>query len=80
MDKISKLLSKISAKDKEMIACSLEKLLEGSFSGLDVLKLKGSVDIFRVRVGKYRVIYQKALVEIRILEISKRDDNTYRGY
>jgi mRNA-degrading endonuclease RelE of RelBE toxin-antitoxin system len=80
MDKITKLLRKISAKDAKAIASVLESILDNKSSNLDIMKLKGSVTIFRVRIGTYRVIYKKSGDEIKILEISKRNDNTYRNY
>lgn len=80
MDKIYKLLSKIPPKDALKIAVIIEKIVRSRLSNLDIMRLKGSGNIFRVRIGKYRIIYKKTSNDIRILEISKRNDNTYKNY
>lgn len=80
MDKISKLISKIPKKDAIKIADSIEKLINGKTSNLDIKKLKGFQDIFRVRVGNYRVIYKTLDKGINILEIAKRKEDTYKSY
>lgn len=80
MDKIDKLLSKIPRKDALKIALVLEKIVKNKLVDLNIMKLKGSENIFRARAGKYRIIYKKTLDKIRVLEISKRNDNTYKNY
>ena len=79
MDKISKFIKKIDPKDAEKIADILEKLILNDLKSLDIKKLKGSQNLFRIRFGKYRVIYTKD-DEIRILEISQRKEDTYKNY
>jgi mRNA-degrading endonuclease RelE of RelBE toxin-antitoxin system len=45
-----------------------------------VKKLQGVEDIYRVRVGSLRIIFRKSKGDIRVLEISCRDSNTYNNY
>ncbi len=80
MDKMHKLLRKIQPKDALRISIILEKIDGGNVSNLDILKLKGFTDVFRVRVGDYRVIFRKGDTELMILEISKRSDTTYKNF
>ncbi len=80
MDKMHKLLRKIQPKDALRISIVLEKIDGGNVSNLDILKLKGFTDVFRVRVGDYRVIFRKGDTELMILEISKRSDTTYKNF
>jgi mRNA-degrading endonuclease RelE of RelBE toxin-antitoxin system len=79
MDKISKFIKKIDPKDASKIADVLERLSDNDLKNLDIKKLKGSKDIFRVRFDKYRIIYTND-GDIKILEISQRDENTYKNY
>ncbi len=80
MDKISKLLKKLSAKEQERLEEILAVLMSEDSSSLDIKKLKGVDDVYRVRTGDLRVIFQKQGGEIRILEISRRDESTYKKY
>ncbi|MBI2052129.1 MAG: hypothetical protein HY452_01600 [Parcubacteria group bacterium] len=78
MDKISKVLQKFSAEEKEKIISILICLKSGKMSGLDLKKLKGRPDIFRVRKGKIRILYRKSdKGGIYILTIERRNENTY---
>jgi mRNA-degrading endonuclease RelE of RelBE toxin-antitoxin system len=80
MVKIAKLLKKLSEKEREHVSSILSALLSGKTSDLDVKKLQGVEDIYRVRVGSLRIIFRKSKGDIRVLEISCRDSNTYNNY
>jgi len=77
MDKINKALNKLSLKERRVVKVLLEKIGTGTTSDLDVKKLKGRDDIFRVRKGKLRIIYRKKNERIFILAIERRNDTTY---
>ncbi|HRH24069.1 MAG TPA: type II toxin-antitoxin system RelE/ParE family toxin [Candidatus Paceibacterota bacterium] len=80
MDKIAKLLKKLSPKERERLEEVLGLLISGTTSSLDIKKLKGADEVFRVRLGESRIIFQKRGGEIRILEVSRRDESTYKNY
>lgn len=80
MDKIAKLLKKLSPKERERIEETLALLLSGDTTSLDIKKLKGVDDVYRVRIGDVRVIFKKDGKEILVLEISRRDEGTYQNY
>jgi mRNA-degrading endonuclease RelE of RelBE toxin-antitoxin system len=77
MDKITKLLKKLSARERGRLEEILTLIVSGETASLDIKKLKGMDDVYRVRVGTLRIIFQKHKNDIRILEASRRDDNTY---
>lgn len=78
MDKIAKALEKLSLKEKALTKEILNRLANKQLENLDVKKLKGRNDIFRVRKGKIRIIYRlKERGDIFILAIEKRSDTTY---
>lgn len=79
MDKITKALNKFSVKEQEKIKKILLKIKNNQVSVLDVKKLKGRDDIFRVRSGKIRIIYRQKDVGIKLLAIEKRSDITYNN-
>jgi len=78
MDKIKKYLSKLSPKDKVRIDEVVDKLRSGNIEDLNIKKLGGYRDKFRVRVGKNRIIFEGLGSKLRITDIGKKDDNTYK--
>ena len=78
MDYIKKVIDKFPDRDRKRVKVALRKLYLGEVATLDIKKLKGRKDIFRIRVGNIRVIYQQKDGVIIILTISRRSDTTYR--
>lgn len=80
VDKIQKALDKFSPKEKDLVRELLLKIKTGNVIGLDIKKLKGQNDIYRVRKGKIRIIYKDNLGTISLLVIESRNDNTYSSF
>jgi len=79
VDKITKLLQKLSDKERQKVKTVLTKLLAGETSSLDIKKLKDRSDIFRVRIGDLRIIYRTDSKEkIVVLTIARRNEEIYR--
>ena len=78
MHKIDKFLARLDAEIRQKVLAIVERIQNKDFSGLDVRKLKGSPDVYRVRVGKVRVKFVMNDSGIRILSIDNRGENTYR--
>ena len=79
MDKISKALKNFSDKEKKLVKEILLKLKRDSLINLEIRKLKGYQDIFRIRQGKIRIIYKKTNNQIKLLVIEKKPDTAYRN-
>ena len=77
MDAIEKALKKFNAKERERLKELLEKLARGALQGLDIKKLQGRDDIFRIRKGDIRIVYRKVGSTISILLIERRSEQTY---
>ena len=78
MDKIEKALKKLTPKERALIKEILIALKNQRFENLDLKKLKGRDDIFRVRKGQIRIIYRlNNIGAIAILAIERRSDTTY---
>lgn len=78
MDKTSKLLRKLSEKERVKVVRAVDRIMNGSTRGLDVKKLKGRDGEFRVRVGNVRILLAYGEAMPRIISIDRRTDTTYR--
>lgn len=77
MDAIGKALKKLDAKERERVKEILAKVSSGTTQGLDIKKLKGRNDIFRIRKGDLRILYRQERKNIFILLIERRSEKTY---
>ncbi len=77
MDRIAKFLKKLTPKERKITEEIIALVSARDFSGLDIKKLKGSVNIFRIRKGNIRVIFLKEGSQININSIGRRSDTTY---
>lgn len=78
MDKIAKLLRKISKKDRERLLGIVEKLIKGDKT-LRSEKIKNT-DFYRIRSGKFRIIFHKESREFVIDGIKMRNESTYERF
>lgn len=79
MKNLNKKLRKFSVKERAEIEHLIEKILGRQFTGLDCKKLKGLKNIFRLRKGRVRIIFElKSGTEPTILTIERRREDTYK--
>lgn len=78
MPSVRKLLSKFNSGERKILELLIERLISLDWGGLDIKKLKGYQNIFRLRKGKIRIIFAKDKKEILILAIERRNERTYR--
>lgn len=76
-DNIEKALRKLSNKERSRLREILIAIKAGRLDGLDVAKLKGYDDIYRVRKGDIRIIFRRMKIETSILAVERRSDTTY---
>ncbi|MEI6690422.1 MAG: type II toxin-antitoxin system RelE/ParE family toxin [bacterium] len=72
LGKAQKQIKKLSKIDQIAIVGKIRKLASGA--ELDIKKMAGYKDIYRMRVGKYRVVYQQTAEEICIMVVQHRSD------
>lgn len=77
MDRKEKFLEKVPREDKLRILLAVDLILAGKLETLDVKKLKGSFNDFRVRVGKYRILYKTTDSGNLVYKVNRRSDHTY---
>lgn len=78
MDIIEKLLRKISARDRAALLAAMEELEAGAdIDRLRPIKLQGA-ELYRVRMGDFRIIFHKENGRIVIDSVRMRNEKTYR--
>ena len=80
MDKIQKALNRLSDKERKLVKQILLKLYQQATAGLNIQKLKGHKDIFRIRKGNLRIIFRGTGKSISILAIERRSEKTYKKF
>lgn len=79
VDRLTKELRKLSRQELKRVLAALEKLERGEVDTLQVKALKGRDALYRVRVGRLRIVYRMADDgEILLLAVRWRDEQTYR--
>ncbi len=77
MNKLDKFLCKLDKKIRTVASVVVARITVGDLSALDIKKLKGSQNRYRVRVGRIRIVFDQTSKGNKIQDISFRDDNTY---
>lgn len=80
MDAIKKALAKLPKKYQAIFDLLIYRLTARDFLGLDLVKLKGHKDVYRVKQGKLRIIFRMDGDRLLILEVGLRSEKTYRNF
>ncbi len=78
-DKIKKVLRRLVEKERKIVKDILENIEKENLKGLNIKKLKGYDDIFRVRKRGIRIIFKKTGKNIFVLSIERRSSKTYKN-
>ncbi|MFA5134159.1 MAG: hypothetical protein WC459_05155 [Patescibacteria group bacterium] len=76
-DKIAKALSRFFQKEKEFVKNLLLKIYKRDVAGLNLKKLKGRNDIYRIRKRKIRIVYKIDEKQIYLLAIERRCEHSF---
>ena len=77
MDQIDKALKKLSEKERIWVKEITKALQSGRFDNFNIKKLKIGNDIYRIRKGRVRIIYQIRENQVFILKVGRRKETTY---
>lgn len=77
MDKIMKFLKRLSRKELKRVLKVIDDIEKGNTKKLDIKRLSGHKNIFRVRVGDIRILFIQSKTEYRLVSIERRSDTTY---
>ncbi len=80
MDKIEKALKRLNEKEHRLVKQILQQLAKRDYKGLNIQKLRGREDVFRVRKGSIRIIYRIKDSGISVLKIERRSEKTYKKF
>lgn len=78
MDDIGKFLAKLTNEERDRVLSITSRLLKADTEGLDIKKLRGHGNVFRVRLGRVRIIYSVDASKVRIIRTAFRSEDTYR--
>lgn len=79
MPKLKKLLSKLNAAERKTVEFLIERIVSSNWRGLNVKKLKGRHNIFRIRKRKLRIIFKiDKNKDVYILSIERHSNKTYK--
>lgn len=81
MDKITKILKALSPKEKEAMLLLMQQLKKDYKKIPGIKQLKGMKGIFRIRLGKYRIIFEvhPKSKQAEIRRITRRNERTYKN-
>jgi len=77
VDKRKKFLNSLTEKDKKRLVEIVSQIERGEIDKLDIKKLKGAENQYRVRIGRFRIIYEIVGNTFIILDVTRRTDTTY---
>ena len=78
VDRIRKLLKQLTPKESAQLTNLIELVTQNNLRDIDFKKLKGLYDVYRVRKGKFRIIFRKTPTTTLIIVLERRNDNTYK--
>ena len=79
MDKLTKFLKKLSEKEAGFVFGILKKIYKNE-KNLDIKKLKGHSNVYRVRTGGLRILFRKKGDDVQVFEITRRNEDTYKNF
>ncbi|MFH0845816.1 MAG: hypothetical protein V1851_00210 [Patescibacteria group bacterium] len=79
MDNIKKLFEKITKKDNLLLQKIILDLKNNNLDNLNIKKLTNS-DFYRLRKGRFRIIFHYERKVIVVDSIKLRDDKTYNNF
>lgn len=78
MPTLEKLLSKFDKTERTTLESIAVQVISLDWRGLNVKKLKGYQDVFRVKRGQLRIIFAKKGSQISFFSIERRSETTYK--
>lgn len=80
MNKIEKFLRGLNRDEQEVFLLLMQQLEKDHTKVPGIKKLSGYKNLFRIRIGRYRLIFSAEKNKTEIIRITKRDENTYKGF
>ena len=74
---LEKFLAKVTPKEKKIIAGLIQKIVDDNLENFDIKKRSGNENVFRIRKGTLRILFQLTKTDRKIISIERRNDTTY---
>lgn len=74
MDKYLKFLNKINKTERNDLLCLIQGIVNGDMKSPNQKKLKGYENLYRIRHGKFRIVYRKEKTTNILVNIDYRKD------
>jgi mRNA-degrading endonuclease RelE of RelBE toxin-antitoxin system len=78
VSQIDKFIRKLSKKEKVVLKALLVQIESHQLDDLDIKKLSGHANLYRVRKGSIRIIFRMEDGRTFILTVERRSDHTYK--
>lgn len=78
MDKIFKFLKKRNKKERIHLMAAADLIVGNDLNNTDIKKLIGYENLYRIRIGKFRIIFKKSKKRNIVIKIDEKDDQTYK--
>jgi len=79
MRKIEKLLDKLNKKERVSLLEAIKNLFSETTEHLDVKKIK-STNFYRLRTGRFRIIFHRNGEKIIVDDVRIRNEKTYKNF
>ncbi len=79
MRRADKFIAKLPRELALRILAAIRQIRVGDFNGLNLKKLAGADDQYRVRIGRVRIKFTMNKDGIEIYDVGFRDDTTYKN-
>ena len=77
MRKLDKFIAQLSRELALKVLAALRQIQNGDFTGLNLKKLSGMSDHYRVRIGRIRIKFTMSKNTVHIYYVGYRGDTTY---
>lgn len=78
MNKAEKFIARLNKRQRDVAIETTQKILSGDLGGLNIKKLQGFDNVYRVRKGDLRFVFKViSNGEHQIVQVTFRDDTTY---
>jgi len=68
----------MTPRERERVVILIKAILAGKLTGMEIKKLKGHSEVYRIRKGDIRIIFRLPKIgEPAIIAIERRSDTTY---
>lgn len=78
MKDLQKFIDRLNSKDKPKVLEIIDNIKSGKLAGLNIKKLGGKENMYRVRKMQFRFICAREKDNsLHVVDLSRKDDNTY---